>query len=68
MDSQDVVAAPLRAEWIARYAAHLMEAAPNLKPLDAVRCAMQACGDPTGEQRDALLASLSAESARLRSQ
>ena len=68
MDSQDVVAAPPRAEWIARYAAHLMEAAPNLQPLDAVRYAMQAGADPTGKERAALLASLAAEKARLRSQ
>jgi hypothetical protein len=33
------------ADWIHRYATGLLSAAPNLRPLDAVRMAMDACGD-----------------------
>lgn len=33
------------ADWISRYAAGLLSTTPSLKPLDAVRLAMQACGD-----------------------
>ncbi|HET9976052.1 MAG TPA: hypothetical protein VFQ20_01335 [Burkholderiaceae bacterium] len=33
------------AAWINRYAAGLLSAAPSLRPLDAVRMAMDACDD-----------------------
>lgn len=33
------------AAWINRYASGLLSAVPSLQPLDAVRMAMDACGD-----------------------
>jgi hypothetical protein len=45
-------APPVRpsAAWISRYAAGLLSAAPTLQPLDAVRMALDACGDAAPRQ------------------
>ena len=40
--SPDLSAAPPRANWIARYAARLLQLSPELRPLEAVRRALDA--------------------------
>jgi hypothetical protein len=45
MTLHDAPPARPSAAWISHYAADLLSSTPSLKPLDAVRLAMQACGD-----------------------
>jgi hypothetical protein len=52
MTRQDSLPAHPTAEWISRYAAGLLSSTPGLKPLDAVRLAMDAsAGEPTAGTR-----------------
>lgn len=45
MPPRDALPERPTAAWINRYAAGLLSAAPGLRPLDAVRMAIDACGD-----------------------
>lgn len=45
MTLHDVPPARPTADWISRYATGLLNTTPSLKPLDAVRLAMDACSD-----------------------